>query len=163
MSSKKATANYRVSDFYDGGLIRLDNVEVPSKRVGYKEENGVFIAKVPLGVPAFEKSIAEIFGNPNNKNWPLSGRLLVGIGITMPKSAYLTKDVDNMAKSILDAFRGIAYQDDKQIDSLFVSKSLGKAWQVWIALKSLSDNQKSWFIEPMLIKIHEDTATPESL
>lgn len=31
-------------------------------------------------------------------------------------------DVDNIAKSVLDALNGVAYEDDKQIDTLTVSK-----------------------------------------
>ena len=75
----------------------------------------------------------------------------MGIKICLPKSRYLSTDVDNMTKTIMDAFCGIAYEDDKQIDSLFVSKSAYHKSQVWIGLKSLGQGPKSWFLPPLLI------------
>jgi Holliday junction resolvase len=153
MAKKKKTVRFRVADYYDGGLVRLDDLEIPSKRVGYKKQDGVLVATVPLGVPAFEDAVREIFSGSAGEGWPLKGRLLVGIGISLPKSAYRSKDVDNMAKAILDAFCGIAYEDDKQIDALFVSKSESSKWQVWMAFKTLGDAPQSWFIEPMMVQI----------
>ena len=146
---------FRVKEFYDGGLIQLKNMTVPSKRVGYKKQDGILVAKVPLGVPQFEESIKEIFSNPAN-DWPLKGRLLVGIGIHLPKKDYKVKDVDNMAKAILDAFCGIVYEDDKQIDCLYVSKDIAEEWSVWIVLKTLGDDPQSWFIEPMMVQVTEE-------
>jgi len=86
----------------------------------------------------------------------MKGRLLVGISIKLPKSHYQSTDVDNMAKTILDAFRGIAYEDDRQIDALFVSKSESPKCQVWVALKSLGQDPRSWFIEPMMVRLPDD-------
>ena len=146
-TTKQSTA--RVRDYYDGGLIQLNNVVVPSKRVGYKKEGNLLVAAVPLGVPAFEEAIRLNFATPLPK-WPLVGRVLVAIAINLPKSEYATKDVDNMAKAILDAFKGIAYGDDKQIDCLYVSKTVAEEWRVLMALKSLGDDPKSWFLEPVL-------------
>ena len=119
-SKVRKTVSFRVSDYYDGGVVRLERVRVPSKRVGYKNENGVLVAKVPVGVPEFEDAIRKAFSGTMT-SWPLAGRILVGIGLNLPKIEYETKDVDNMAKAILDAFKGIAYADDSQIDSLFIS------------------------------------------
>jgi len=155
MAKKNETVKLRVREFYDGGLIQLNNITVPSKRVGYKKQDGILIAKVPLGVPQFEEAIKEIFSELEN-DWPLKGRLLVGIAIHLPKKDYKVKDVDNMAKAILDAFCGIAYEDDKQIDCLYVSKDIAEEWSVWIALKTLGNDSKSWFIEPMLTTVSED-------
>jgi len=104
-------------------------------------------------VSGFESAIVAAFGGSKKSGWPLHGRLFVAVSIEMPKSSYLVKDVDNMAKSILDAFRGIAYDDDKQIDSLFVSKCVSAKWRVWIALKKLGDSPKTWFVEPLMAKV----------
>ena len=35
-------------------------------------------------------------------------------------------DVDNIAKAVLDALNGIAYDDDKQITSLVIDKKYGE-------------------------------------
>ena len=145
------TSSYRVSDYYDGGVVRLERVRVPSKRVGYKNVNGVLVAKVPTGVPEFEKAISKTFSGAM-VSWPLAGRLLVGIGINLPKKEYNAMDVDNMAKSIIDAFKGVAYADDSQIDCLFTSKTISTGWSTWIAFKTLGVDKRSWFLEPMLEK-----------
>ena len=96
---------------------------VPSKRVGYKRENGILVANVPSGVDEFEAEVKRCFAEDPYEGWPLKVRLLMGIKIYLPKSRYLSTDVDNMTKTIMDAFCGIAYEDDKQIDSLFVAKA----------------------------------------
>lgn len=149
MSRSTKESSAKVRDYYDGGMIHLHNVVVPSKRVGYKKEGNLIVAKVPLGVPAFEDAIRLNFATPL-PSWPLQGRILVAIAINLPKSEYASKDVDNMAKAVIDAFKGIAYHDDKQIDCLFVSKNVAQEWRVLVALKSLGDNPKSWFLEPVL-------------
>jgi Holliday junction resolvase RusA-like endonuclease len=143
-----------VRDYYDGGVVRLERVPVPSKRVGYKSENGVLVAKVPVGVTEFETAIRKAFLG-TMPAWPLVGRLLVAIGLNLPKKEYEAKDVDNMAKAVLDAFKGVAYADDLQIDALFVSKSISPEWLAWIAFKTLGNDQKSWFVEPMLEKVQD--------
>ncbi len=149
---KPKTAPYRVSNYYDGGVVQLNQVTVPSKRVGYKNKNGILVANVPAGIPEFEEAIQKNFPGVMS-NWPLAGRLLVGIGINLPKTEYENKDVDNMAKAILDAFKGVAYADDVQIDCLFISKSISQKWSTWIAFKTLGNDPKSWFLEPMFEKI----------
>ncbi len=146
------TSSYRVNDYYDGGVVRLEGVRVPSKRVGYKNENGVLVAQVPTGVPGFEDAIRNAFSG-TMVTWPLAGRLLVGIGINLPKKEYKAMDVDNMAKAIIDAFKGVAYADDSQIDCLFTSKTISTGWSTWIAFKTLGDDARSWFLEPMLEKL----------
>ena len=146
------TSSIRVNEYYDGGVVRIEHVRVPSKRVGYTNENGVLVAKVPPGVPDFEAGIRRAFTGTMPR-WPLTGRLLVGIGINLPKRNYVTMDVDNMAKAIVDAFKGVAYEDDAQIDCLVTSKSVAQRWSTWVAFRTLGTDTKSWFLEPMLIKV----------
>lgn len=57
-------------------------------------------------------------------NWPLKGRLLCFIDIEVPQKDYSRKDVDNMAKSLLDSMNKIVFEDDRQIDLLIVKKSI---------------------------------------
>jgi len=145
-------ATFRVSEYYDGGVVRIDQVRVPSKRVGYTNENGVLVAKVPAGVLEFEKGVRNAFTG-TMPQWPLTGRLLVGIGINLPKRHYATMDVDNMAKAIVDAFKGLAYEDDAQIDSLFTSKSVSQKWSTWVAFRSMGSDTRTWLLEPVLVKV----------
>lgn len=47
-------------------------------------------------------------------------------------------DCDNLAKSILDALNGIAYDDDSQVCDLYVSKRYGVEARVEVILKEIS-------------------------
>ena len=40
----------------------------------------------------------------------------------MSKKKYKTKDLDNVIKTLFDAMKGIVYQDDSQIRSVFANK-----------------------------------------
>lgn len=46
-------------------------------------------------------------------------------------------DADNLAKIVLDALNGVAYEDDKQITKLSVTKVYGKEPRVEVTLKEL--------------------------
>ncbi|MDQ3269340.1 MAG: RusA family crossover junction endodeoxyribonuclease [Pseudomonadota bacterium] len=157
--SKKKIPKLTVRDYYDGGLIHITDVEIPSKRVGYKKEGEILIASVPFGARQFEERVREEFLNHNNPAWPMSGRLFMAIGILMPKSAFSITDVDNLAKTLLDAFCGIAYHDDKQIESLFVNKSMQQKWSVWIGLHTISHSEeKTWLVEPLMLSDNKSAA-----
>ena len=47
-------------------------------------------------------------------------------------------DADNLAKIVLDALNGVAYEDDKQITKLTVTKVYGKDPRVEVTLKELT-------------------------
>ena len=92
----------------------------------------------PHGTQNYEKEISAAWTKANG-NLPFAGPVVVWImlGMKIPKSASKAKikkmldrqirptvkpDVDNCAKSILDALNGLASVDDNQIVSLFVRK-----------------------------------------
>lgn len=92
----------------------------------------------PRTTLAYEKTIADAWKKANG-DLPFAGPVVVKIilGMKIPKSASKAKikkmldrkirptvkpDVDNCAKSIMDALNGLAYVDDNQIVSLFVRK-----------------------------------------
>ncbi len=137
-----------LNKYYDC-LIQLDDARVPSKRVGYKEDNGILVAKVPIGAREFEKQIREHFKKNKGPNWPYSGRLLMVIGISMSEKDFVSTDVDNVTKTLLDAFKGILYEDDSEIVSLFVNKVVGDSGHL-IALKVLGKEDKAWVVPHML-------------
>ena len=51
-------------------------------------------------------------------------------------------DVDNIAKSVLDALQGIAYDDDKQIVTLIIDKRYGDTARVEVKLGELFNDEK---------------------
>lgn len=142
----------RANGYYDGGLIRITDVEVPAKRVGYKKQGDTLVASVPFGAKHFEASVREAYADNANPMWPMKGRLFVAIGIAMPKSAFGVTDVDNLAKTLLDAFCGVAYHDDKQVESLFINKSVDSCWSVWIGLHTITDQEAPWVVQPVLLQ-----------
>ena len=77
--------------------------------------------------PAFGKDTpvwVEIrIGQAIPKSWSKKKRLQAELGDIVPLSR--NGDIDNIAKSILDALNGFAYEDDCQVVRLTVSKEYG--------------------------------------
>ena len=77
--------------------------------------------------PAFGKDVpvwVEIrIGQAIPKSWPKKKRLQAEQGEIVPLSR--NGDVDNIAKSILDALNGFAYEDDCQVTTLMITKQYG--------------------------------------
>lgn len=79
-------------------------------------------------------------------------KLIVAIHI-FGKESYIKKaDVDNFAKFILDAFKGVIYKDDKQIYNLIVSKENGKGDGVWIGIREMKDDLPLYPYIPLMYK-----------
>ena len=57
------------------------------------------------------------------KSWSKKKRLQAELGEIVPLSR--NGDVDNIAKSILDALNGFAYEDDCQVTTLIITKQYG--------------------------------------
>lgn len=57
------------------------------------------------------------------KSWSNSKHLKAEKGLIMPTSR--NGDLDNIAKSILDALNGLVYEDDSQVTMLMISKQYG--------------------------------------
>lgn len=75
--------------------------------------------------PAFGKDVpvwVEIrIGQAIPKSWSKKKRLQAELGEIVPLSR--NGDIDNIAKSILDALNGFAYEDDCQVVKLKITKS----------------------------------------
>lgn len=55
------------------------------------------------------------------RTWPTTSRYAVAMVITWPDAR--RRDVDNAAKQILDSLNGFAWDDDSQVDALFVLRT----------------------------------------
>ena len=77
--------------------------------------------------PAFGKdtpvSVEIRIGQAIPKSWSRKKQLQAELGEIVPLSR--NGDVDNIAKSILDALNGFAYEDDCQVTTLIVTKQYG--------------------------------------
>jgi Holliday junction resolvase RusA-like endonuclease len=150
MTDSKKTYTFHQNPFYDD-LFGVINAAVPSKRIGYKRNpNGTIgEAVVPQGAKEFEKYIRESFPKSQNPMWPRKGRLLIAMHISLIPSEYKSKDIDNIAKSILDALKGLAFDDDVQVDSVHLVKSSSKQPGFMIGIKELSADDPGWYFPPL--------------
>jgi Holliday junction resolvase RusA-like endonuclease len=93
-------------------------------------------AYTPKETVEYEKEIASLYKGPMFVDELLSMKLRFTVEGTelllekleinpnvKPVKSKLTGDIDNYAKSILDALNGVAYADDKQIVSLYLEKA----------------------------------------
>lgn len=119
-------------------------VNIPGKPVGkgrprYANIKGVVRTYTPKTTADYEKLVKANFRKQNPRATPLSGPINFEILALYPIPASYSKrksaacqtgcltptvkpDIDNVAKSILDALNQIAYADDAQIVNLMVKK-----------------------------------------
>lgn len=85
---------------------------------------------------AIEAEIHGIFPIPVSVSKKLRAKMESG------EEPYTKKvDADNLAKIVLDALNGVAYDDDKQITKLLVTKAYGKDPRVEVRLRELADEE----------------------
>lgn len=72
----------------------------------------------------YESLVRSLMVAERPKGWPMDARYAVGITIN-PRDARRF-DVDNAAKSILDAGNGALWRDDSSVDDLHVIRSANK-------------------------------------
>ena len=70
----------------------------------------------PLDGPVY---VSAAFNMEIPASWTKTKRQQAGIGSVMPAGK---PDIDNLAKTILDALNGIVYRDDSQVVQLAISK-----------------------------------------
>ncbi len=69
---------------------------------------------------------------------PASGLVVVWLWFRLTRAGFLRADWDNLAKGTLDALRGLAYVDDRQIKTATVDKAIGEPTGVRIRVEALS-------------------------
>ena len=81
----------------------------------------------------------------NNQNFPSDGEVFVFIiQYFASDKEYKRRDVDNMAKTILDVLKNRFYSDDSQVKTLLIGKKLEKRVPqnfAYVAIKRLSSSQ----------------------
>jgi Holliday junction resolvase RusA-like endonuclease len=151
-------------DEFWSSAVWLTEVVVPAKRVRYRVEPSGVVAEAwaSNGVREFERLFREFFGGPKgDPRWPFRGRLLVAISVSLPEAEAETKDVDNIAKSILDACKGVVFQSDAQVHALFVEKKAVSAPpMVVIGFRLLPEGENAWYL-PRFGTISFEKTTPD--
>jgi Holliday junction resolvase RusA-like endonuclease len=137
-------------------LFGFFGVDVPSKRLRFHIDHAAEVVTLtqPQSGRQFEAYVRESL--TPEPGWPLSGRLLLAMSVTLPLASFEAKDVDNIAKSVLDALKGVVYEDDRQVVSLFVSKSQGELGSFFVGIRSLGVDETSWYFP----SLYSDTPYP---
>jgi len=133
---------------------------IPATQEAFKGGDGVNLKirrEERKCVTDFKKLVSDYIDNDKPSNlFPANGDLYVAIiqFYTSEKNDYKRRDVDNMAKTVLDVLnQGGFYQDDSQVRTLLVSKI--------VDLKKI--NQNLGFIYIKILNNGEDTIFAQDL
>ncbi|NEM96809.1 RusA family crossover junction endodeoxyribonuclease [Pontibacter burrus] len=76
------------------------------------------------------------------------------LSVTMSESRFKQVDVDNIAKTILDSLNDIVFEDDSQVSSLIVNKSIHpmKVDSLLIGITKLTANRRGFIDDIYLFK-----------
>lgn len=99
---------------------------VPAKAVCYKEdENGNFTERIKPRTHEFENTLKNRLKKElaNESLFPTKDYVFLSITYGLNSiSEYKRLDLDNRAKTILDALKGVIYEDDMQVKVLLTDK-----------------------------------------
>ena len=138
MSNQANIITFHQNPFYND-LFGTFDTQIPSRRFGYKKdaEGKPTITSLPKSTREFQAKIKAILSDRPKPEWPHTGRLLIAILVHLTKKEYRIKDIDNLAKSLLDAMKGIVFKDDVQIDSLHIVKQVSDTNEFFVGVKLL--------------------------
>ena len=106
-----------ISFFVSGICVPWERAGGQGKRRFTKPRTKEWQRKVRMAViPARMDSVG--------KSYPVSGPLGVTMAFGLRNGTSMRADLDNLAKSVLDAMNGMAYKDDSQVVSLSARKFL---------------------------------------
>ena len=97
--------------------------------------------------------LAELHGSPAGRGVPM--RVMIAFYFERPKSVKslaekTTKpDIDKLARAVLDAITGIAFEDDSQVTELFVTKSYGNPARAEITVTEVLPPSKPYIRQPV--------------
>lgn len=111
----------------------IQDAEITAKKADGSEEQltDVYVMnhKVKQSIKDFEEKFLDIINgiktdeHPYKKDIPLE----VIINVKMSAKRYNSVDVDNIAKCVLDVMKGELFEDDSQLQSLFIYKEIPPA------------------------------------
>ena len=135
------------------------DMQVPTKQETYQpmnvmevDENGVetilrnFYVKRPdsQSVKIFKDYLQSIANKEFNEGniIKMPNDVQVHLSISVLKDRYHQVDVDNLAKTVLDSLKTIAFDDDCQVSSLIVDKHIMEVNSILIAITKITDERK---------------------
>lgn len=94
--------------------------------------------------------IKETLGANRKERNIYTDKLLLSIHIFGSEEYIKKTDTDNFAKFILDALKGLLFEDDNQIYTLMVFKEVGKGDGLWIGVKKFDTGMPAYPYFPLL-------------
>ena len=146
--SKSEKVTFYQNPFYESLFGNL-NAVVPSKRIGYKQNEKKHITRITVTPSSidFENQLKKALSEDKDPKFPFKGNLFLAISIALSKKDYETKDLDNMIKTLFDGMKGIVYEDDSQICSVFVNKYITDRKQGFmVGIRELSEKERGWYV-----------------
>lgn len=122
---------------------------IPSTQQAYLKDSvsGEIQKKEKQSLLQFQAKLGEKIASnlKDNEFFPTEKEVFVFIfQYFVGEKDYLTRDIDNMAKTILDTLKGVIYKDDGQVKTLLVGKKIEKRVPknfAYIAIKLLTKDQ----------------------
>lgn len=78
----------------------------------------------PKKTREYEEMVGTIAAFRRPARWPLDSEYCVELGVYLPDAR--KRDIDNIAKCVLDALNGIAWRDDRQVANLHVTREIDR-------------------------------------
>lgn len=78
----------------------------------------------PRRTRAYQKLVATVAGLMRPRAWPLEARYRVEAKVFFPDAR--TRDIDNVAKSLLDGLNGVLWKDDRQVELLSMQRAVDR-------------------------------------
>lgn len=118
---------------------------IPSTQEAYREEFEGKVRKVEKEqLTQFKKTLAQVLDErlKDNEQFPSDREFFVFIiQYFASGKEYTRRDIDNMAKTILDVLKGRFYRDDSQVKTLLIGKKIEPRIQqnfAYIAIQQLA-------------------------
>ena len=91
----------------------------------------------PQKTRAFEQLVMWLALQARPVGWPKDRRYAVEITVVCPDKR--KRDIDNIAKSILDGMNDVAWLDDGQVDQLHIERVAGDAFATKVVVTEVAD------------------------
>ncbi len=128
----KISLTIKLNPVYQYAFV-YQNLRVPTKQEwytpleGYEEivykHGNIFTSKPDTNsTKNFSEFIQTNLKNEPSPEWPLKNKLELNVLVSTDKKRESQIDIDNLLKSIFDAYKGILYVDDSQIISVLGQK-----------------------------------------
>jgi Holliday junction resolvase RusA-like endonuclease len=119
---------------------------IPSTRSGFKKLWGGFaiLNRESKRIHQFRQEVRDYLREVPQFQVPSKRPILISLAIGLTPKQYKKIDIDNMVKSVLDALKGVVYDNDIQVNVLHVVKYQADDDRWNIGIKQLSDDDQLW-------------------